>query len=185
MVIFVYAFKGKLETHLNFSAFLDVPVTLFERYTANNYDQTLEETAISTVNPKTAKPDFDQFPLDILLNDVLSTSNNDSTTPPQVKTTPKRMTRLEKAKIQQMRMDFNRREDQLEQSCSIFMSYTPGSKMWLELTIMILSILCFVFLMVCYGAIFHRVANRMDATKKRPSKLIFTTIIFVLAFTLW
>ena len=64
--------------------------------------------------------------------------------------------------------------------------YSQG-KMWLEIFVMVLTVACFIFMLLCYGAIFNKLSNRHKGkTLKRPnngrSKLVFTTMLFLVAF---
>lgn len=58
-------------------------------------------------------------------------------------------------------------------------------KMWFDICVLGLALLCFAFLTVVYGVILKKVSGRMDAGKTTIRKLIFTTVILLGAFVVW
>ena len=65
-------------------------------------------------------------------------------------------------------------------------SFFSTNKMWLEICVMILTLLCFVFLIICYGIIFTKVSHQTIAASHRSTKkLMVTTIILLGAYTIW
>ena len=57
------------------------------------------------------------------------------------------------------------------------------NKVWLEFTVMTLTLACFIFLIICYGRIFKEVFVRIEPSERNTRKLVMTTFLLLGAFT--
>ena len=68
-----------------------------------------------------------------------------------------------------------------EEACTFF----SVKKFWFEICVFVTVLLCFTFLIICYGIIFRKVFKKVDSSGRRAKRLAVTTVLFLGTFAIW